>query len=296
MKPRVSLVITDLDNTLYDWVAMWSAAFPAMLRILVEKSGISEEVLEREAKAIHEKHQTSEYAFLIESLPSLQAKHPGEDVCKVYADAIAAYRQGRDRTLALYPSVLETLRALRAAGVMLIGYTDSRAFYSRSRMQALGLDGILDYLYSPGDHELPQGKTHEMVRSKPAEAYEFKHTEHRIVPDDETKPNPDLLRDIITQVGGDHSKTIYVGDSLMKDIIMAQQAEVMDVFAEYGLAQDRPGYEVLRRVTHWTKEQVERERQLKANLHIHPTFTLRKTFGEVLGLFEFEAFPPHSAR
>ena len=35
MKPRVSTVVTDLDNTLYDWFEFWFASFGAMLRVLV---------------------------------------------------------------------------------------------------------------------------------------------------------------------------------------------------------------------------------------------------------------------
>ncbi len=289
MKPRVTTVITDLDNTLYDWVAMWSASFPAMLRVLVEQSGVPQETLESEAKEIHRQHRTSEYAFLVESLPSLKAKHPGANLVEVYKDAIAAYRKAREESLALYPSVLDTLQALKAKSVRLVGFTDSLAWYSRSRLQKLNLDGVLDVLYSPADHALPPGTTPEMLRSQDPDAYKFKYTEHRHTPAGEFKPNPQVLTDIMADIGAGASSTIYVGDSLMKDVLMAQQAGVMDVFAEYGKGQDHPGYEMLRRVTHWTEEDVEKEKQLKARYNVHPTYTLHKRFAELFDHFEFAA-------
>src|SRR6516165_1842279 len=147
MKPPVATIITDLDNTLYDWVAMWGAAFKAMLRVLVERSAIDQAVIEAEARDVHRKYGTSEYSFLIESLPCLQRKHPGANLTEVYGDAIRAYRAAREASLRLYPTVMETLTALKSKGCLVIGYTDSRAFYSAYRIRKLGLDGVLDFLF-----------------------------------------------------------------------------------------------------------------------------------------------------
>jgi phosphoglycolate phosphatase-like HAD superfamily hydrolase len=268
-------------------VAMWSASFPAMLDALVKQSGIPQHVIEVQARELHRAHRTSEYAFLIESLPCLKEKHPGGNLVEIYKDAIAAYRDARAKTLALYPTVLETLRGVKARGVLLVGFTDSLSHYSRSRIQMLQLDGVLDYLYSPADHELPPGTSAADHRSRPPEAYEFKSTKHLHTPEGEFKPSPDLLLRIIAEVGADVQTTVYVGDSLMKDVLMAQQAKVLDVYADYGKAQDRPGYQILRRVTHWTDEDVEREKQLKARHNVHPTYTLHEYFSELLNLFEF---------
>ena len=44
-RPRVALLVTDLDNTLYDWFAMWYPAFNAMLEAVCSKSGVPRDVL-----------------------------------------------------------------------------------------------------------------------------------------------------------------------------------------------------------------------------------------------------------
>lgn len=63
---------------------------------------------------------------------------------------------------------------------------------------------------------------------------------------------------------------------------MAQAAGVTDVHARYGEAQNEPGYDLLRRVTHWSDEDVERERELAANAQVLPTHTCKSRFAEVL--------------
>ena len=237
-KPRISVVVTDIDNTLFDWVDVWYRSFYAMLTRLVSDSGVSREELEREFRAIHQAHGTSEYAFSIEELPSLRTRHPAGDLAVHYRAAIDAYRDARRASLTLYSGVMDTLKQLKAAGCLVIGYTESMAYYSNYRLRRLKLDGVLDYLYSPADHDLPNGLTPEQIRKYPAERYALHHTIHRHTPKGALKPEPAVLRRILRDLNVNAAETIYVGDSLTKDIVMAQQADVIDVFAAYGVTHD----------------------------------------------------------
>src|SRR5216684_7039454 len=103
MNQDISVLITDLDNTLYDWVDVWYKSFRAMLDRLVRDSGVSKDVLLPEFKAIHERHRTSEYAFSIEELPSLIKRYPGENLLEKFDGAIQAFRSARKESLRLYP-------------------------------------------------------------------------------------------------------------------------------------------------------------------------------------------------
>jgi phosphoglycolate phosphatase-like HAD superfamily hydrolase len=101
-KQQVSVVITDLDNTLFDWFGVWHASFNAMLNKIFDISGVSSEddkrQIIREIKTIHEKHGTSEYSFLIEEIPTLQKLHPSlgpEQIKEHYDDAIHVYNKER---------------------------------------------------------------------------------------------------------------------------------------------------------------------------------------------------------
>lgn len=67
---------------------------------------------------------------------------------------------------------------------------------------------------------------------------------------------------------------------------MAQQAHVTDVYALYGASQHKPEYDLLRKVTHWTPEMVERERNALKPGGIIPTHVLDRDFAQILSLFE----------
>jgi FMN phosphatase YigB (HAD superfamily) len=289
-RPKISVVITDLDNTLFDWVEIWGASFTALVDRLAADSGIPRDTLLDEIKVVHQRHHTSEYAFLIEELPSLQAKHPGEDIAEIYAEAIHAYRSARKKVERLYPGVLTSLKALKESGVRIVGYTESMAFYASRRVRVMGLDGALDYLYSPPDHDLPANLTPEQIRRFPADVYKFSVTQHRHTPRGELKPNPDILLKIIEEVGAKPEQCIYVGDNLMKDIAMANDVGIAGLHAAYGQAQHRDVYDLLRRVTHWSAEDVERERSIMARGTVTPKYTLFAGFSEMLALFEFVPF------
>lgn len=288
-RPKASLLVTDLDNTLYDWFKIWHGSFEPMLQEILRISGVPEAKLREEIRTVHQRRGTSEYSGLLLELPSLGELHPGEVLGEVYATAIAAFRDGRKKTMALYPGVMETLTAVKKAGVRIVAYTESLAFYTSLRLRWFELDGVIDVLYSPADHEFPAGTTRDDLRKRPAESYELQKTEPRHTPKGHLKPDIEVLTTIVDQSGCDLSEVVYVGDSLMKDVAMAQSVGVIDVWAEYGVAQDEEGYDLLRSVSHWTQADVDREREIGRRPEVAPSHVLSEGFGQLLDLFDFEA-------
>jgi phosphoglycolate phosphatase len=279
-----SLLITDVDNTLLDWQELWYQTFSAMIGRVIEISHVDESLLYEQCSVIHQKYGTSEYSQLLEELPCLRERY-GDGIREAMEPAISAFCEARRTHLKLYPNVKETLARLRGLGVTIAAYTESKAFYTNYRFRKLGLDGLVDVLFSPADHALPVDDPQLLRRYSP-ETYELKHTRHHHTPEGELKPNPAILGNIISDLGFSREETVYVGDSKLKDIHMAQEAGVMDVYAEYGAAQHRPEYELLRKVTHWTPEMVAREKAILANGSVIPTYVLRESFEEILPFFE----------
>ena len=209
------VLITDVDNTLFDWQELWYQTFSAMMDKVIEISGIDPDYLYAEARIIHQKYGTSEYSRLLEELPSLQAQY-GEDVLTVMAPAIDAFRETRRRVLALYPTVAETLTILKNKCVVITAFTESKAFYTNYRFRKLGLDGLVDVLYSPEDHSMPEETVAK--RRYDLDTYDFKHTLHHYTPEGEVKPNPDILLDIVRDLGVSTDEVVYVGDNPLKDV------------------------------------------------------------------------------
>jgi phosphoglycolate phosphatase-like HAD superfamily hydrolase len=284
---KISVLVTDLDNTLFDWVDIWYNSFSAMLEKTIEITGLSLDTLLAEIKQVHQRHGTSEYAFLLTELPCLRYTLGEKGILRTLAPAIAAFRNARDAHLHLYPGVDATLRSLKALGVILVGYTESMEPYTVFRMQHLGLDGMLDILFTPKGHDIPADLDPEWFEHHRFFQCKLRHTDRRHTPEGHFKPDPVILLSILQELDIQPSRTAYVGDSLMKDVAMAQLAGVHDAHARYGAAQNRSEYDLLRAVTHWTVEDVERERRILV-AGVTPTHVLERGFDDLLRCFQFE--------
>jgi FMN phosphatase YigB (HAD superfamily) len=290
MKPVKTALITDLDNTLFDWVELWFNTFSPMLKQIAEISGISVDKLIPEIAKIHQKHGTSEYSFLIDEIPSLQPILNGRPARDVFEAAIKVYRERRRIYLKLYPTVAETLLKIKGSGARIIGYTESMAFYSNYRVRRLGLDGVLDFVFCPEDHKLPLSLSPEEIRKYPAQHYELKHTQTRFTPKGSKKPDVAVLSTMLDDLELDKNSSVYVGDSLMKDVAMARDCGVDDVWAKYGQAHKREEYKLLQDVTHWTAEDVQREQLINEREHVQPKWILDTNFAQILDIFTFGDF------
>lgn len=283
---QAKVLVTDVDNTLFDWFGVWHASFSAMLSRLEEITGKCQEEFFPEIREIHQKNGTSEYSLLLSQMPSLISIYGEENVLDAVEPAISAFRQARRRELRLYDGVFETLQEIKASGALIVAYTESQAFYTNYRFRKLNLDGLIDILYSPPDHDFPDEVTRLSIRSRPTRDYEFRHTQHRFTPKGELKPNPQLLLDILNDCNVGKDSAVYVGDSLFKDIAMAKDAGVADYYAQYGASHSKNEYQLLVNVTHWSDEDVAREKKISERT-IEPTTTLSKSFSQLNDLIEW---------
>jgi FMN phosphatase YigB (HAD superfamily) len=277
-----STLIVDMDNTLFDWVQLWYQTFTALLDGVELASGVKLRDIEAQIRSVHQRHGTSEYAFLLDSLPALEPFRQGRPASEVFISAIRAFRAARKTYLNLYPSVAETLLKIKGSGAQIIAYTESLRHYSFYRVKRLGLDGVIDYLYSPEDHAIPD----TIRRYYADDFYSFKYTKHRFTPPGELKPNAHILATILSDCGSLAEEAVYVGDSLHKDMAMANAAGVTSAWARYGETQGGEAYSLLKRVTHWTDDDVLREAEIRA-LPAQADVILDSHFGQVLDHFRF---------
>lgn len=286
-KTTVGLLIVDLDNTLWDWAAVWTASFTAMLEEVVGATGLDIAQLKKEIREVHQARGTTEYSFLLREVPSLKKYFSGTTAEKRFDRALHAQNSKRFHLTRLYPEVMSTLMRIRSGGVKIIAYTESVAYWAEWRIRRTGLDGVIDFLYSAPDHDFPAGLTPNKVRTRSENEYGLKKTVHLHVAKGLKKPNPEILSQIVLEHGIQGLNTVYVGDSLSRDVAMAQMAGVIDVYASYGHPQRNPNYSLLEEVSHWTDEEIENEARTSHSMLISPTVTLSSSFGELLEYFDF---------
>lgn len=287
---KKTALITDLDNTLFDWVDLWYRCFSAMLDQIVSISNVPKDTLLPEISTVHQRHGTSEYSFLIDELPSLKPMLDGRPAIEVFGAAIEAYREQRQRHLTLFDTVADTLLKIKGRGALIIGYTESMAFYSNYRVRRLGLDGVLDHIFCPEDHILPSSIDTSSIRKYPAEHYKFRYSTQKFTPKGSKKPDKEVLNAIILAHNLKKEECVYVGDNLMKDVAMAVECGVDAVWAKYGQAHKRAEYKLLQEVTHWTPEEVANEQRIKENKDVHPNCILEVSYSQILDSFKFGDF------
>ncbi|PDT13880.1 hypothetical protein CO670_25970 [Rhizobium sp. J15] len=165
----VDTLILDLDNTLFDWFAVWYASFEPIYREILKQTGRAEAEIQAEIQNVHRTRRTSEYTFLLEEIEALADSRQRGDIRAKFRDAIELSRQGRDLNLKLYPSVFRSLWRIKDQGTKIVAYTESMAFYSAYRLKRFGLDGVIDIMFSPEDHDMPSGVSVDSMRRLPEE-------------------------------------------------------------------------------------------------------------------------------
>src|SRR5512133_2830625 len=104
------VLITDLDDTLWNWLDIWYSAFYPMFQEILRVTGETEATLISVIKSIHERRGTSEYTFLIQEIEqSFGRQSDFETIRHKYGAAFHAFRKGRKEAQKLLPGVSSTL-------------------------------------------------------------------------------------------------------------------------------------------------------------------------------------------
>lgn len=277
-------LITDLDNTLYDWYSFFIPAFYEMTREAAHIVDCSEEQLISEMRNVHIHFGDVEHPFALLQAEAVRKKFPAltaEKLVEVLDPALHKFNQVRKANLKLFPTVKHTLQTLKEARVTVIGHTDSRSLAAIGRLERLGILDFFDVIYCQMRHEAEHPLTSRRLHWDRL----FSKVMIKELPRDEKKPDPQVLRDILESERLSKDECIFVGDSKSRDILMAKKAGVFAVWAKYGAWHDKDVYEKLIAISHWTKREVDEELAYSAEAkQIGPDLVVEH-FEEILPLY-----------
>lgn len=284
----IEIVVTDLDNTIYNWVDFYVPSYLALVAELSALTGIGEEALKASFKRLHEHYRTTEYSFAVHELDVLSKLNDGlsaRQVYEKYSPAIRAFRKRRMETLHLYDGVREALSTLRKNGKKTVAHTDSLLFHATQRLKRLGVEELYDAIVAPPDHGFPSGvKPSDIRYYEDTDAYTSRIPIQITLENGLRKPDPMSLRSVLTRFGVEPAQAVYVGDGLFRDVLMAQRCGVYDVHAKYGQVVDPRNYEELLKITYWTQADVAAEQELRKT-PVTPSFEIQ-SFPELLQIID----------
>jgi phosphoglycolate phosphatase-like HAD superfamily hydrolase len=279
--PRIRLLVTDLDNTLYDWLGFFVPSFYAMIRTAAPIIGLTDDEIIAEFKEVNTANDNTEKPFALLELPSVRRQFGSLTLTeqkRMFDGAFHEFNRVRKQTLLLYEGVSETLAAIRGAGTIIVAHTDAHIHNALFRMRSLGLMTTISRLYAP-------------VTTVSAEDKDLLGNEYvSVLPASDRKPNPRVLLDICEQHRVEPVHTLYVGDSLVRDIAMAREAGTHSAYAEYGSRSSPELWKQLVRVTHWSAEAAQKEKASDRPVAAPDVVLL--SFSDLMKHFTFERSTP----
>lgn len=254
MSPSASikLFVTDIDNTLFDWVHYYVTSFMAMMQDVATSIGAPLPVVLQESRDVFAVHGSIEYPFVVQELPSV-ARHYGDDIEKMLAGVVRSAREvflaAAKPCLTPYPGVVPTLMAIRALTpkVPIVALTDAPRYVAAWKLNKLGLLPYFDAIYGLPDPRIPVAQSSGQVKVAPEIL--AKHLQHndfgfkgrfRSLPEEYEKPGTRGLKTVLMDYELDddteHRRSVlWVGDNRRKDVGLGARLGVRTAWASYGI-------------------------------------------------------------
>ncbi len=240
------LLITDLDNTLYNWKDYYATCFRGMVHALSIKTGISEDIIINEFHNVYLNHQSIEYSFAVQEFNVFKNCSEKEllDIINFTKNIFVKISK---KNLKPYDGVKETLTWANNVGILVIGVTNATFSLAHNRLQTLGLTQKLNGLAALESFSLPNDNLRHLNKNQ---NYSSKQ-KRWFFQTNEMKPNPSIYQKIITQLHLSPENIFVVGDSLENDIKPAKEIGAVGIWAKYGKVCLDSTNETLKKITPW---------------------------------------------
>jgi FMN phosphatase YigB (HAD superfamily) len=251
------LLLTDLDNTLYNWVDYFAPSFRGMLHAISKKLDIKEDILIEEFKSVYTKYGSLEFSFTIQELESCKYLEE-EDLNKIVELGRKVFKMVRTKHLQPYEGVKETLIWCVNNDVKVIGITNAPLFHAQMRLKELHLDGYFYGLAAWEGHTSENKRFAEVINQKRIDGkYNTKIKHTWSLPENFIKPSAEGYLSIIKTINVSYKNIYVVGDSITKDLAPATEIGAKTIWAKYGLDFDEKNLNTLLKITPWSQQGIQ---------------------------------------
>lgn len=253
----MTLIIADLDNTLYSWIDFFAPSFRALTHAISRTSGVAEDDLYSGFQMTFQREGTVEFRNAIQRNVALATIPEGQLNHLVSIGGVAFGRTMRLR-LKPYVGVKSTLIKLREHSVRVVVVTNSDAKQAAWRIRQMGLAKLVDGLVATRDDgtsssQDPRAYDAELERRRRLSGLKWVEL---VEPGGEKPSTSGYLKALSLSESASGSDVFVVGDSKEKDLRPALELGFHTVWARYGLDYDAKNFETLLRVTHWSAARV----------------------------------------
>jgi FMN phosphatase YigB (HAD superfamily) len=288
VRPKIDLLVCDLDNTLYDWVTFCSVASYLMVDVASRLLEVPVKRLLNELPAVVRRRQhESEQSLALLQTESVRRAFPGataKELVEALNDAFQAFNSARKEHLKAYPAVRETLRNIQRRGTRIVVHTEATVINAQCQLSWLKLSEFFSHLYVVEHTEEGHPCPESLLPLENAERVRAIFLPGR-------KPDKKILEEICFIEETLPDRTVYLGDSIARDIAMANAAGVHSVWAKYGTRYADEHSQRLVQIGHWTSEDVGRARKDSTMCDSCVPEVVLETFAELVDHFDFVSMP-----
>jgi phosphoglycolate phosphatase len=252
-------VITDIDNTLYDFVSYFGPAFRAMVHALAARVSLDEDDLVEQFRRVYERHGSLEYNFSIQEL-ELSAELNESETADLIRTGRGAFLSVRRRRLHPYPQAEATLRELQDEGYNIVAVTSASLYNAQLRLYELGLDRYLDGLvaWEGFDAESGVGPAGGFVRTgRSRKRSRISDARLATVQNQAMKPSTRSYEIALEWFPFPVDRVWVLGDSALSDLVPAIRLGMHTVWAKYGTLLDHRDLETLKRIVPWSPKKMQ---------------------------------------
>lgn len=280
------LLITDLDNTLYNLIDYFGPSFRGMVHALSKATQIEEEILLKEFKKVFSKRESLEYGFAVQEL-SIFSDLSQSEMLRLITLAKKVFKRCRDKNLKPYKTVQETLEWLKTNGVIIIGVSNAPFFNAEIRLKQLFLDKYFYGLAAREDLYFPKDPYTQSINLHKASG---KYHSSKLIRKwklnrDQLKPNTYAYRKIINDLNVSVDDTYVIGDSILKDVQPAIDIGAIGIWARYGEKCNSKNLDTVLKMTNWSEAEIKRTFFDK---HNEPKF-IADSFGDLTSIVDIGA-------
>lgn len=228
------VLITDVDNTLFDFGLYAEAGLRAVIPQICEELSLSFEAAIAELREAFRKYNSIEIPFAYEALESLAELDP-ENKHTISVSLTEAFWHGAARELIAYPGVASTMSHLWRNGTAIVAVTDAPMWEVWRKLKHLRIlkyfAGVVavgslarrkDPILQPAD--IPE-------YDKP---FQSSGRFYRLLDNTDRKPNPRSYEYVLAEFPVPKDRVTVIGDSPLKDLMPARKLGLKAYWAAYG--------------------------------------------------------------
>ncbi len=277
------LLITDLDNTLYNLIDYFGPSFRGMVHALSRETKIEEEILLNNFKQVFLKRESLEYGFAVQELEITKTLSK-ENIFTLIKLAQAVFKRARQKNLKPYEGVKETLEWLKSQGVLIVGMSNAPFYNAEIRIKQLFIDKYFYGLAAREDLHLPDDEfTIRINQNKENKKYEStKIVKKWVLKKEQLKPNTYGYSKIMEDLKVDPKNTYIIGDSILKDVQPAIEIGAKGIWAKYGEDCEKKNLDTVLSMTNWSKNEI---KQVFFDKHKEPEL-VASSFSDLKNIIE----------